>query len=1349
MSNQTQYHQLLHHLGPYLPTDRFRAYVRGEDLPKTMEGAVLIADISGYTPLAARLVRELGPQNASEELQKRINPMFEALAGQVFHKGGSVIRFLGDGFIAWFDEEFKQEVPEKINATARATVAAHEMINLMPFFRDMELRVAIGYGKAARWIVGDADYGQVDLMVGQAVNDATHAADPYKDPSVVLSVNALTKITNYPEIDVQILPRGECRVEGIDKRLIDKIRPYRWAPWEVQTDSEKLVNRVGRFVPTTIRHQIEQGLAPYVNELRYVTPMFIQFGGIDYDNDPAAQDKLDDYLTDMQAILAETGGQLISVELSDKGSVAFAVHGAPISYQNDTVRAIQSALKIKLLKQQRDTVRWQSIGISRGLLFAGTVGGEVRHEYTVIGDSTNLAARLMVAASQDQILVSALTRQEANEDFDWLDLTPVMVKGRSIPVEVSEPLRRRYDTRTIRRFGRMVGREKELEQLQASIEMVERGKPQIIRLSGHNGVGKSYTAGEFLSVCTEKGFATYHGSCVSLGRQIAFLPWQTIVHDMLNLRVTWSDSRKIVGLREYLTTNIPRLSARWTLFTELLDIDISTDEKRATNEMERRSKAVGMLIIELIKHQAQDKPVAILIEDTHWLDEMSENILIDLVREVNNNPFGLLILLVHRSLSEEQHPIRILNILQGQPFHYHLILKELDENGVREIVEEQLGCIAPDELVEFLYQKTQGNTFFVQELLNTLQESQAVVVLGKSVFIEQNLNAIDLPQTVLELTQSRIDSLPEAERMVLKVASVIGEQFSFDLLRHSIPLDLTDTELQSLLDELVRREFLQYHTPTDAYRFRHVIVQESTYNGMLSRQRIELHQTVGLALEDIEPTAWEKLALHFGNADDRTKAITYLLKAGDEASEKSANQSAVDYYDQALTRIRNATLRFDTLVSKIRTLFRIGDLDAVVVALDEAREMAINSSSRIEWVAQVGSFYSRYCYMTSAWQEAISEAQTVLDFATPKEDLHLMWHSYEVMRDTHRQLNNWQAVAEITTQMQDIAQKLDDEFRTMQLHLDDLAELHRQFPQRAVQELVQAYPRVRVVNNLWLEGQYWDIMGRIQLREQQYAEALWSYQRLLDIWKQVGNHRLEGHTLNKIGLLLLQLGQLSEGNDHVQWAYRLLRQANEMSGEANSLASLGILAERYEAYDEALAYLRRSHAVFEQINAVPDMARLAFIIGNIFLHKAEYDEARRYFQQAIDISLRLDNLNIYAEYNLGTAHLALLEGNLEVALEAIEPAVEIMLAGMPYNWIDLGLAYWRILGILRVGERQADAEEIYTRFNAFFERVISQLDDERAQRDFINRVRYHQEITSTNGYPRLVKEMNTNKEIDI
>lgn len=271
----------------------------------------------------------------------------------------------------------------------------------------------------------------------------------------------------------------------------------------------------------------------------------------------------------------------------------------------------------------------------------------------------------------------------------------------------------------------------------------------------------------------------------------------------------------------------------------------------------------------------------------------------------------------------------------------------------------------------------------------------------------------------------------------------------------------------------------------------------------------------------------------------------------------------------------------------------------------------------------------------------------------------------------------------------------------------------------------------------------------MQLREQQYAEALWSSQRLLDIWKQVGNHRLEGHALNKIGLLLLQLGQLSEGNNHVQWAYRLLRQANEMRGKANSLAALGILAERYEAYDEGLAYLSRSLALFEQINAIPDIARLAFNIGNVYLHKSEHDQARRYFQQAIDISLRLDNLNIYAEYNLGMAHLALLEGDMELALETIEPAVEIMLVEMPYNWNDLGLAYWRILGILRAGERHEDAKEIYTRFNTFVDRVMERFDDERAQRDFMNRARYHHEIISTKGHPRLVKKTDTNKEIDI
>lgn len=1328
---------LLHHFGPYLPTDRFRAIVAGRELPLASQGAVLLADISGYTPLTTRLVEELGPQQASEELHKRLNPMFEALAGQVFHKGGSVLRFLGDGFIAWFDEEFPAEIEKPVSATARATAAANEMMQLMQIFRDLELRVTIGYGRVSRWAVGSEQHGMVDMIVGPAVDDATHAAQPYKEPGVVLSTTALTNIVDVPEIGIEVLPRGECRLRHVDNALLDRVRAYRWQAWEVHTDIDDAIYRTALFIPPIIENQVKRGFGTFVNELRYATPLFIQFGDIDYDNDEFARNKLNSYLIDVQEILIETGGQLISVELSDKGSVIYSLFGAPISYRNDTVRAVQAALRLQLLPQRHSGVNWQSIGISRGLLYTGTVGGEVRHEYTAIGDSTNLAARLMVAAEQNQILVSHDVRAEAEEEFEWKHLEPIHVKGREEPVRIAQPMRRRYNTKVIRRLGKVYGRDKEIEAYTELLKQAKQGIPQIIRISGQNGVGKSFLAGEFLNLAVGYGFRVTRGNCMSLGSQIPYLPWQAIIEDLLDFRPDWTDAERIRGVIDYLEKYHSGLLPRWVLFADLLGMKVDPSMNVPAYERDRQLNAVESVVIDLIYEIAEQQPICLLIEDTHWLDEISENLIIAFVKEMSLKPASIMFIMVHRPTTDVSHSPRVLDVLRAQRRHTHFDLQEIDENAVSQVIEERLGVPSPVQLTRFIYEKTRGNTFFVQEMVDTLRDTNAVKVYGKSVFIEQDLDTIDLPRTVMEMSQSRIDSLSEDEKLVLKVAAVIGAQFDVELLLRSLPVERSREDIRGMLQTLMERDFLQRDFVSSKYSFQHAILQEVTYNTMLAGQREQLHQTVGLALEKLEPAAYEQLAHHFFNTSDRERALSYTVQAGMEAKNASANLSALEFFEKAMTLIQDEEMAFQIISEKIRVLFRTGNLVKIKQNIDDARRI-VKRSGRVDWRARLDSFNARYNYQVSAWDDAIKGAQRVLDFALVANDLQLMWHSYDILRSTYRHLNQPQKVFNLTARMQVVAAELEDPFRTMLLLLDDLDELHLRYPERAEQGLRSAYEEIKGLNSMVTEGRYWQVMANVYARKQDFPKALDAYQRQLDLWQKVGNQRMEGRTLNNIGLVLIQLGQLTEGNNYLHWAFRLLNEANERFGEAETLAALGLLADRYKAYDEATAYINRGLAVYEKVNAVMDVARLTFMLGNVKLNQGNLEEAQLCFDRAIGISEELDDNPSYSEYQLGIAHYWLLKGDNQKADLAVQPGFEAILVKFPYLWVDLGLAYWRTIGILQAIGRNDDANEVYAVFEKFINNTLSFLETKESPQDIRVRIPYFHDLIETRGHPNII-----------
>ncbi|NJL92533.1 MAG: hypothetical protein HC915_01815 [Anaerolineae bacterium] len=299
---------LLHRLGPYLPTDRFRALLAEQDLPEQAPGAALIVDISGFTPLTLRLVEQFGPQRASEELKRRLNPMFEAIAGQVFTHGGSVIRFVGDGFMAWFFDElpFVEASTDHLPAVVRATVAAVEMLELMAFFRDLDIKVAVGGGLAQRWVVGNPQLGLVDVLTGPAVDRVADVTSRYQRHEVRVDAASQALLEQTSDIHFIVLPDGDLQVTQVAPALQEQSRRYRWSPWRAQGNVQAVLERVKQFVTPLILEQEASGLGALGGELRYATPVFLRFQGIDYNGDGTARSQLDRYMDDVQRILQDT-----------------------------------------------------------------------------------------------------------------------------------------------------------------------------------------------------------------------------------------------------------------------------------------------------------------------------------------------------------------------------------------------------------------------------------------------------------------------------------------------------------------------------------------------------------------------------------------------------------------------------------------------------------------------------------------------------------------------------------------------------------------------------------------------------------------------------------------------------------------------------------------------------------------------------------------------------------------------------------------------------------------------------------------------------------------------------------
>lgn len=1309
---------LLHLLGPYLPTDRFRALLAGRDLEEHATGAAMIVDISGFTPLTVKLVEQYGPQRASEELKRRLNPMFEAVAGQVFTHGGSVIRFVGDGFTAWFSDTV-DHVEKPLPGVVRAAVAARQMLEMMVFFRDLDIKVAVFGGQARRWVVGDPQLGLVDVLTGTAVEGVADISTRYERHDARVNRESEGILCLHPEITFTKLEDGDLLVTAVENALVETSRSHRWPAWIATQATETVIEKVRQFIDPLILEQESSGLGSIAGELRYATPAFLKFAGLDYNNDPQARQQLDNYVQDVQNILKEARGRLVSLEVGDKGSVIFAVFGAPVAYGDDSQRAIHTALSFRELPSIHPTITSQSIGISRGLLYSGTVGGEVRHEYTSLGDETNVASRLMSADEKGEIYVSEAVYEECQDWFEFKPGEVVYPKGRMGNIQTYIPVRVRRFRRSLRKTP-IVGREKELEIIQKALTFIKEGKPRIIRIEGDAGIGKSRLAAELIHLAENDNGKVASGFCISTGKTIAFLAWRPVIRAITGVQAEWSDAAEIAHLEKWLPAQNPEWAVRLPLLGDLLGIEIPDNATTRNLTGNARQQALFALVIDILYLHAQHAPLTLVIEDTHWLDEVSEALLTELASRLMIEPTGILLVLLHRPAEEAEHPTTILKALGEMYIHRHMLLNELSNESVEQLLETRLKGKIPPELTHFVFEKSQGNPFFVQEILAVLQDANAITRVGPQVYIDASLEKSNLPQTVQGLIQARIDNLSETEKLILKLGAVIGRQFEVRVLYQSLPISgMTPQAVMSHLRVLEKHRFTQLEAlhPEPIFSFRHAITQEVTYQTLLHDQRRQWHRTVGGIIETLAPHQVERLAYHFALSDDTERALVYLVRAGDKSAHEFANLAALDYWGRALQLARSPKEQFDLLCKRLEVLMRIGDRAATQTDLEQLLKLAETAPNNQNWQIRTHRYQAENLLELGQWEQARQLAEAAIKRSKNYENPSLEWELYSILMRLYALLNQPDAQKQAALQLREVSQKLNEPAKALRLKLNDLFEQARENSENVQAELENAYTEIKDLADPMLEANYWNIRSRIAMQNQDYPKAKNFLRTQLGLWRQVGNRRLEGQTLNDLGTAQYALGQYSHASAHLSSSYKILNQIGDKWGESKSLVYLGIIAFRRNAFGEANAYIRRGLAYQESMKMTQDVLHSLYFLGQCELAQKNFEAARTYLYKALNTALEANiPIETMPQLQLSVAYTQARSSTLPM-IEDFRATIDKLIGNELIGFHDPDIAFWEAHILLSVFMQPT--APLYTAFKQYIETRLATLTEETDRAAFL------------------------------
>ncbi len=588
------------------------------------------------------------------------------------------------------------------------------------------------------------------------------------------------------------------------------------------------------------------------------------------------------------------------------GDGIFALFGAPVAHEDHPQRALYAALRLQEeLKRYSDRMRQQGrlplqarVGVNTGELVVRSIQTGAAHtEYTAIGHTANLAARMQVLAPIGSIAATEQVRKLCEGYFLFSGLGPTKVKGVSEPVNVYEvtglgPLRTRLQRAAGRGLTKFVGREREMEALKHAAEQARGGRGQIAAAMAEPGVGKSRLFFEFRAT-SQSGWMVLEAVSVSYGKASAFLPVIDLLHSYF--RIAREDDERtrrekvtgrIIALDRSLEDTLPYLLS-------LLGI-VEGDDPLAQMDGQIKKRRTLEAIKRIMLRESLNQPLMVIFEDLHWIDEQTQELLNLLADSIGTAKFLLLV----NYRPEYSH--------QWNSKTYYTQLR-LDPLG-KESAEEMLSALLGDgkdliPLKRLIIERTEGTPFFMEELVQALFED-GVLQRNGAVKLARSMNAVKAPATVQAVLASRIDRLPQEDKELLQTVAVLGREFPLGLVQR-VTLK-PDDELERRLARLQAGEFIYEQPATDdiEYIFKHALTQEVVYNALLVERRKLLHERAGEALESMFAGQLDDhlgdLARHYSRSDNVSKAVDYLGRAGQQAMQRSLHAEAISSLTAAI-----------------------------------------------------------------------------------------------------------------------------------------------------------------------------------------------------------------------------------------------------------------------------------------------------------------------------------------------------------------------------------------------------------------------------------------------------------------
>ncbi len=771
-----------------------------------------------------------------------------------------------------------------------------------------------------------------------------------------------------------------------------------------------------------------------------------------------------------------------------------------------------------------------------------------------------------------------------------------------------------------------VGRKRELNKLQSYMAKALESKGQLVLINGEAGVGKTVFAEEFADMCREQGFKVLRGRCLYFESTDPYIPFFEALKDHISPEEKDTDNNVGIGVTGYGVSQTRSGGVPMGLLgvaaeeEEHETIDISFSDRR---------EIMFDKVTDLIQSLAEKDPVLFFIDDLQWIDGASAQLLHHLTRHIRYN--RVLILGAYRPEElkvDEDFPLEsVLDRMKEEKLFEEIELKRLPFKDSSLMIKKILKSEAlPQSFLLMLYRETEGNPYYITEILNSMVEEGIIDPYSYDWNPEETLTDVIVPPSIKDITSRRIERLSQKEKKVLMYASVIGTEFDFQVLENSMRLDVI--ELLDIIDELENRGLIheKESVEEEVFRFNHVQIRLTMYSSLGKSRKRVLHNQIGKAIEEVYQDNIEEyvfaLGRHFYEGKNYDRAYDYSLKAAEKALGSFAIENAIEHFQKARDSLKYIEVE-DKEQKEIELLEQIGhlaydvsDWDAARNAFNTLLELSKKRDNReleaesLRMLANILRDIQKYSESESYYQQSLKISEDI-GYA-------------EGIADSHKGLGyiHWregmfkEAVEHYGTAVK-VAQESDVK-SILSLTYIDLGNTyaHRGENDQAIEYYLKAIPSLKEQNS-WRElARAYNNLGDQYMKKEEWDKVIETFDKTIEYAKKIGNKTFVGWGYFNKAEALARMGNTNEAEIYAKRAESIVRKLSDLLGISSAYRVRGIIGRIEENYDDALKHMWKAMDVIADMDIPFTKAETKYNIGLIYLDKGDIEKAKMYFEDA-------------------------------------------------------------------------------------------------------------------------------------